>query len=460
MFTPVGLEATEAEIKNEHWIGDTFKGIKFANNIHTHGGYFMWAPGAYIQQGRVTLPAPNIGIERYFFDVADTILSHIKASRNTAILPQRVGPIADVLYSAAGNSSDENWYRRGIIAYSFEAGAQRIQVNPTTGAITRTDVGFQPCFQNSQPPAGFSSTSCTSGTPERNALLANEGHDSTMEFAEGNFGEIQGALEYHNDVTPPATTIDYSAAQTSGDPIQFKFNWIGEPSVIFYTTDGTTPTVITDDRLTEGVEGCDNLPVGGSTKCYNGQGPRRPGEVLTLSTPGAYTVKWTSVDMKGNVEAVKTQRLLVAADDEPGTPGGTVPATLALSLGSAAAFPAFTPGVDQTYNASTTANVVSTAGNGTLSVSDPSSTNTGKLMNGTFTLAQALQASATSAAGTGGAFAPVGGSANPTSILTYAGPTSNDSVTLNFRQVIGRTEALRTGNYSKTLTFTLSTTQP
>ena len=85
----------------------------------------MWAPGAYKAAGRVTLPAPNIGIERYFFDVADTILSHIRSSRNTAILPQRVGPIADVLYSAAGNSADEQYYNRGIIAYSFEAGAQR-----------------------------------------------------------------------------------------------------------------------------------------------------------------------------------------------------------------------------------------------------------------------------------------------------------------------------------------------
>ena len=62
------------------------------------------------------------------------------------ILPQRTGPIADVLYSAAGNSADDMYYRKGIIGYSFEAGAQRITVNPTTGAITRTDVGFQPCF--------------------------------------------------------------------------------------------------------------------------------------------------------------------------------------------------------------------------------------------------------------------------------------------------------------------------
>ena len=50
--------------------------------------------------------------------------------------------------------------------------------------------------------------------------------------------------------------------------------------------------------------------------------------------------------MKGNQEAVKSQRLLVAADDESGTPSGTVPATLSLSLGAAAAFGAFTPGVD------------------------------------------------------------------------------------------------------------------
>jgi hypothetical protein len=420
----------------------------------------MWAPGAYISQGRVTLPAPNIGIERYFFKVADTILSHIKSHRGTVILPQRVGPIADTLYSAAGNSADENWYKRGIIAYSFEAGAQRITVSPTTGAITRQAVGFQPCFAGPGTQGGQGAGCTTGNPPVPNPLMVNEGHDSTMEFAEGNFGEIQGALEYLNDVTPPATTIEFDDDQTSGDPIHFKFNWVAEPSVIFYTLDGTAPTVISDNPATDGVEGCADLPAGGSTRCYNSQGPRRPGEVLTLATPGAYTVKWSSVDMKGNVEPVKTQRLLVAADDESGTPSGNVPATLSLSLGPAATFPAFIPGVDGTYNASTTANVISSAGNGVVSVSDPSSTNTGKLMNGTFTLAQPLQASASSAAGTGGAFAPVGGSANPTSVLTYSGPTSNDAVTVNFRQVIGRTEALRTGAYSKTLTFTLSTTTP
>ena len=45
-------------------------------------------------------------------------------------------------------------------------------------------------------------------------------------------------------------------------------------------------------------------------------------------------------------------------------------------------------------------------------------------------------------------------------LLTYAGPVSNSAVTLTFKQAIGANEALRTGTYSKTLTFTLSTTTP
>ena len=47
-------EASEPEIKNELWVADTFTNIKFSNNIHSFGGYFMWAPGAY-------LPGPRRG---------------------------------------------------------------------------------------------------------------------------------------------------------------------------------------------------------------------------------------------------------------------------------------------------------------------------------------------------------------------------------------------------------------
>src|SRR5262249_21395391 len=125
-----------------------------------------------------------------------------------------------------------------------------------------------------------------------------------------------------------------------------------------------------------------------------------------------------------------------------------------------AAFGAFTPGVAKTYTANMTANVITTAGDALLSVADPSSTATGRLVNGTFSLPTPLQAKATSALGTGGAFANVGGSSAPTSLLTYAGPASNDAVTVGFSQAIAANDALRTGSYSKTLTFTLSTTTP
>ena len=37
---------------------------------------------------------------------------------------------------------------------------------------------------------------------------------------------------------------------------------------------------------------------------------------------------------------------------------------------------------------------------------------------------------------------------------------SNEVVDVTFKQAIGATDALRTGTYSKTLTFTLSTTSP
>jgi hypothetical protein len=143
-----------------------------------------------------------------------------------------------------------------------------------------------------------------------------------------------------------------------------------------------------------------------------------------------------------------------------GGAGGTVAATLSLALGGAASFGPFAPGLAKDYAAGMTATVLSTAGDGALSVADPSGTATGHLVNGAFSLPSALQAKAASPAGTGGGFADVGGAANPTSLLTYGGPVSNDPVGVTFQQHIGATDALRTGSYSKTLTFTLSTTNP
>jgi hypothetical protein len=144
---------------------------------------------------------------------------------------------------------------------------------------------------------------------------------------------------------------------------------------------------------------------------------------------------WIEPASKAQLWRIVPARITVPAVDATGGVGGTVPATLSLTLGPPASFGAFTPGLEHVYDAQTTADVVSTAGDATLSVSDP-----GHLANGAFTLPQALQVLGVP--------------------KTYAAPVSHDLVAIGFRQPIGANDALRTGSYSTTLTFTLSTTSP
>ena len=48
--------------------------------------------------------------------------------------------------------------------------------------------------------------------------------------------------------------------------------------------------------------------------------------------------------------------------------------------------------------------------------------------------------------------------ASPTTLLTYARAANDPAITVEFKQHVAITDALRAGRYSKTLTFTLSTT--
>jgi hypothetical protein len=77
------------------------------------------------------------------------------------------------------------------------------------------------------------------------------------------------------------------------------------------------------------------------------------------------------------------------------------------------------------------------------------------LVNGTYVLPQPLQAKVGS-----GALGNVGSSAAPLLLRTWGGPVSNENLSVDFSQVVNNTDPLRTGTYSKTLTFTLSTTTP
>jgi hypothetical protein len=274
------------------------------------------------------------------------------------------------------------------------------------------------------------------GTSEQ-PNIATQGVHQGMEFAAGNYGLLQSAYDYEKDTAAPVVTLDKSL-EADASHAEYTIKFVSdEASSIYYTTDGSTPTTASTEWVP----------------------PRPRAKPLPLVLAPGTTLKWIAKDYKGNVSAVSSQ-LLVESVSTPGTVGGAVPATLSLTLGAPATFGAFTPGVTQTYLASTTATVISTAGDATLSVADPSSTNTGKLVNGTFALPQTLQARGRNAANTTTAYANVGSSAAPTTLLTYAGPTSNDAVTVGFSQLINSTDALRTGAYSKTLTFTLSTTTP
>jgi hypothetical protein len=191
---------------------------------------------------------------------------------------------------------------------------------------------------------------------------------------------------------------------------------------------------------------------------------------VRYDAPGTYLNRGvasagSTVDGRSVTAAPVTSEVLVSAEPASATSvtgavSGVVPATLSLSLGNSVLFGTFTPGVAMDYLASTTATVTSTAGDASLSVTDRAGSTAGHLVNGGFALPQVLQVTATSRSGTGGAYAPIGGPANPTEVLRYSGPVSNDGVSLGFKQPIAASDALRTGTYSATLTFTLSTSTP
>ena len=135
-------ELSEAESSNVVALAAAHPNVKFAMNVHSYGGYFMWPPGAYAVPGRITLPRPSIEESTLFQASAKRIVGAIADGRSTVTWPSRTGPVADVLYSAAGNSADQLYYELGIFAWDFEIGNDRW--NPATSQWE--GVGFQPPF--------------------------------------------------------------------------------------------------------------------------------------------------------------------------------------------------------------------------------------------------------------------------------------------------------------------------
>ncbi|MED3560983.1 M14 family metallopeptidase [Bacillus xiapuensis] len=240
-------ETSEPEAKNIVWLADQFPNIKFAMNIHSYGGYFMWSPGAY-DANRTTLPRPTAGQEAFYWAVSDTMLNEIQDYRGTVILPSRTGPVPDVLYSAAGNSADYLWYKKGIYAWDFEVGADiwdkvEQQWKP---------VGFQPPFS--------------------------EGHEEAMEFANGLIGMIKVAYKNAKDHQPPSTKAVPGGGKFTG-PVNVTFD-TSEPATIYYTLDGSRPTF--------------------ESKHLQLNGTREGAEALKIDK--TTTINWFAVDAAGNIE--------------------------------------------------------------------------------------------------------------------------------------------------------------
>ena len=263
------FEHSEPEVRNETWVQTTFRNIKFANNIHSSGGYFMWVPGAYTP-ARVTLPYPPYGTLNFFDQTGKSVLDGIKSHRGTAILPQQTGPVIDVLYSAAGNSADEAWYSNGIVGYDFEIGATH---------YNDTGTGPATCGPGQQPPFGDSTNDC----------LDNEGFHEAMEFSSGNYGLLTEALAYANDTAAPVVTATGNSVTNVAQDVRFNSN---EASSIYYTLDGSTPTTA-------------------STEWKPNRARALP---LPVTISDDATIKWIATDFKGNTSGVGSKSFFIESD--------------------------------------------------------------------------------------------------------------------------------------------------
>ncbi|MBX7266901.1 chitobiase/beta-hexosaminidase C-terminal domain-containing protein [Micromonospora sp. Llam7] len=216
-------ELSEPENRNVDWLAAR-PNVKFSMNLHSSGNYFMWSPGSYAMPGRVSAPRPTLAEESLFWGASSRILTAIKRHRNLAVTPARTGPIADVLYSAAGNSGDMLWYKYGIYAWNFEVGTS-----------------FQPAWD--------------------------EAHAETMEFANGLTEMLRVARDFDTDRKRPRSSLSVSASATPG-MVDVTFS-TSEPAAVFYTLDKSRPTYESTLYGSAGVrEGGETLTVPAGTTVH------------------------------------------------------------------------------------------------------------------------------------------------------------------------------------------------
>ena len=109
-----------------------------------------------------------------------------------------------------------------------------------------------------------------------------EGKFEALEFAAGNYGLLESAYEYSKDDKGPEVIM--TGVRTSSTPITTTFQYVTEPAVIRYTTDGSKP---------------DN-----TSELWDSTGPREPGESFVVTTTTEF--RWLATDMAGNQTTGRT----------------------------------------------------------------------------------------------------------------------------------------------------------
>jgi hypothetical protein len=353
--------------------------------------------------------------------------------REVTIAGSRVD--GDVLFDDSAGGADgaaTNNIRSGIIQYGF------VEDSHVGGTITYR-AGQRGHVTGSEATAIVLHDAETGADPNNPAAraftasgdtLTSLSNDGASASAPGNWitGAVTGAWETSPlasapaPLTVPAATADAPPTASIADPLDGDRVRVGSE---------LDPVVVAGDDF--GVKSVTLLANGAPVATDR----VRPYEFAYTPTraDGPLTLTAVVTDEAGQTTSASIH-LTVFNDAAAATGiGATVPATLSLTLGAPASFGSFTPGLDRTYTASTTADVISTAGDATLSAGGPV-----HLANGAFALPEAVSVSISPA--------------------SWSAPVSHAPVAIGFTQHVGATDALRTGSYAATLTFTLSTTTP
>lgn len=266
----------------------------------------------------------------------------------------------------------------------------------------------------------------------------NLGADATATQANSHLKKVNTFVESN-----PQTQIGSYTPDSTMPAITFKTPTEGQTYKV-----GSAATIDYECTDASGVESC--------------VGSVASGTPLDTSKLATKTITVTATDGAGNI-ATKTVTYKVNSVDFPVVvKSGEIPSEMGLSLPGTLNFGAFVPGIAKSYEQNIAASITTNTPDTTLSVFDPATTNTGRLVNGTRALTTPLTIKFASGTGaTGLAGGPVGGTAAPTPLLSYASPSNTArTATLFFQQKVAANETLQSGSYGKTLVFTMSTTTP